>query len=548
MIINNRFTLYMTLYLSVLFSLSSCSMLSNSEHESIDSKQQASDWRLPVEPSYTGSEDQFRCYPVSEDAFNHPLDYMAMPVAPHESIWPRIQSQLQLVYVDHPSVRAQLNWYKKHPAYFLRVQKRASRYLHFIVQALHEKQAPMDLTLLPIVESAYEPFAYSHGQASGLWQFIPGTAGRFRLQRDWWQDERRDVVESTYAAIKYLNYLNRYFDGDWLLAIAAYNAGEGTVSRAVKKNKRLGKPTDFWSLDLPRETSAYVPKMIALSEIFRDPSKHGLSLLKIDNQPYFDTVTLDSQLDLAQAAELAEIEMDELYYLNAGLNRWASPPAKDYQLKLPVAKIEKFKQGLQALAPEERITWHRYTIKSGDVLSLIAKRFATEKSIIQSVNKLKGDRIIAGKTLLIPTAQGSKQQYQLSQDQRIAKRQSIKPKNGLYKLEHMVQPGDSFWSIAKHYSVDVKALAKWNQKSPKDILRLNEKLVVWSKKNIQQQHQDKIRKVHYRVRSGDSLAKVAQKFNVSVKEISKWNKLNVKNYIQPGQHLKLFVNIADTYQ
>ncbi|MCK5880887.1 MAG: LysM peptidoglycan-binding domain-containing protein, partial [Sinobacterium sp.] len=478
----------------------------------------------------------------------HPIDDMPMPLSPHDSIWPRIQSGLTLKYVDHPSVQAEINWYARHPEYFKRVQKRASRYLYHIVDTLNAQDAPVDLALLPIVESAYEPFAYSHGQASGLWQFIPGTAGRFKLKRSWWQDERRDVVESTNAAIKYLKILNRYFDGDWELAIAAYNAGEGTVRRAIRKNEKKGLPTDFWHLDLPKETSAYVPKMIALSHLFRHPEKYNIELLHIPNQAYFKQVKITQQLDLVQAAELADITMDELYYLNAGLNRWATPPSDDYIIKIPIANADNFKANLEKLPSDQRITWHRYTIQQGDSLSTIAVKFKTRSDIIISVNNIQNKRIYAGKTLLIPMAKGSHNQYKLSQDQRIAKRKARKPKNGLYQINYHVKPADSFWSIANKYNVSVESLAKWNKKSPKDSIYLNEVLVIWSKTpQASNERSGKVRKITYKVRRGDSLDKIANKFNVKVSQITKWNKINSGKYIQPGQKLTLFVNVMDTY-
>ena len=497
---------------------------------------------------HLSNEGQFRCYPIDNDAFDHPVDFLPLPVAPSENIWPRVQHELSLKYRNDPRVQAQLNWYVRHPEYFKRVQIRASRFLYHILEELHQQNAPVDLALLPIVESAYEPFAYSHGQAAGLWQFIPMTADRFKLERNWWIDERRDAVESTRAAIKYLSYLSRYFDGDWELAIAAYNAGEGRVRKAVKRNQKAGKPIDFWHLDLPVETSAYVPKMIALSELFRDPNKYGLELIDISNEPYFADVTLDTQIDLAQAAELADIDMDELYYLNAGLNRWATPPSGSYKLKLPKEKVASFESALKQLPIKERITWHRYIVQSGDNLSSIAKTFNSQIDAIRAANKLRGNEIPAGKALLIPTAKAKASQYRLSQDQRLAKRQAISPENGSYKHVYYVKPGDTFWSIAKQYKVDIQALARWNSKSPKDSLKINEKLVIWTKSPDRATNsQARVRRVNYKVRAGDSLAKVASKFNVGINQIAKWNKLDKRDYIQPGQKLKLYVNVMDTY-
>lgn len=528
--------------ISALLILQACSNTPPAQTPEIDAEETTASWRV--------LEDKMRCFPVNDDAFDHPIDQMPMPVAPDDSIWPRIQAGLTLEYVDNKAVNQQLAWYRRHPDYFNRVQKRASRYLYYIVQRLHEENVPFDIALLPIVESAFEPFSYSHGQASGLWQFIPMTGDRFRLDQNWWQDERRDPMQSTDAAIKYLKYLHRFFDDDWLLAVAAYNAGEGTVRNAVRKNRRKGLPIDFWSLDLPRETSAYVPKLIALSTMFQAPEENGITLLKIANKPYFSYVDLDSQLDLAQAASLADITIEELYYLNAELNRWATPPIKRYALKLPTHSIESFKENLAKLPPEQRVTWHRHTIKSGENLAVIAQKYNTQTSVIKEANGLTSSRIIAGKTLMIPSAQDGKGSYRYSQSARKNKRQNRAPSKNLSKYMHVVESGDSFWSIAKKHKVKIKSLAKWNNKSPKDTLKVGEQLVVWKKTNTGTPsgfRQAKTSKVLYRVRNGDSLSKVASKFNVKISQIVAWNNINPKQYIQPGQKLKLYINIMETY-
>lgn len=488
-----------------------------------------------------------KCFPVDDQVFDHPIDHLPLPLAPNDNIWPRIQAGLALPEVDHPLVKKYINQYSKSPKYLARIQQRASRYLYFIVNHLHEQDVPYDIALLPIVESAYEPFSYSHGQAAGLWQFIPMTAGRFKLNKSWWLDERRDPTQASVAAVKYLKYLNGFFNGDWLIAIAAYNAGEGTLQKAVRKNRKQGKPTDFWHLKLREEPTNYVPKLIALSMIFRDPDKYGVKLLSIDNKPYFDSVTLDSQLDLAQAAKMANISIEELYYLNPELNRWATPPSNNFKLKLPITSIDLFKENLANLPASKRVTWHRHTIKSGDNLGTLAKKYRTDVKTIKSVNNLTNSQIVVGKTLMIPTAQSGSANYSLSQSLRHQKKQSRSPRSGLMKNIHIVGKGDTFWSIAKKHKVKVGSLAKWNNKSPKDTLSIGEKLVIWKKSNSGMR-QAKIRKISYRVRQGDSLAKIASKFNVKVADIVSWNGIKKNAYLQPKQQLKLYVNVMETYR
>ena len=517
-----------------------------------NTKEQPEEQAVEVMPSWEVADDDVRCFPVDQDLFNHPIDELILPLSQTDSIWPRIQEGLYLEYVDNKSVNQQLNWYKSHPEYIKRVQMRAARYLYHIVNRLHEEQVPYDIALLPIVESAYEPFSYSHGQASGLWQFIPGTGKRFKLEQGWWYDGRRDAVASTDAAIAYLKYLHRYFDKDWQLAIAAYNSGEGTVRKAIRKNKAAGKGTDFWSLDLPRETRAYVPKMIALSELFRNPEKYDIELLHIDNQPFFTSISLESQLDLAQAAKLSGISIEELYYLNSGLNRWATPPNKNYDFKIPMTNVKEFQQALAELPKDQRVTWHRHTIKSGESLSVIAQKYNSEKGLICEVNNLTSSQIVAGKTLMIPMASASNSEYLYSETQRLSKRQNIKPKAGTRKVTYYVQSGDSFWKIAKDHNVEIQSLAKWNNNSPKDTLKLGQKLVIWTNSatpniNTRAMRSPKIRKINYQVRQGDSLAKVAGKFKLRIQEILSWNNINPEKYLQPGQGLTLYINVMDTY-
>ncbi|WP_171901000.1 transglycosylase SLT domain-containing protein, partial [Glaciecola punicea] len=230
------------------------------------------------------------------------------PIDPNtlNDLWEKIQYQMTLpIPQNQPRLDAQKNWYLRHPAYMQRVSKRARPFLYHITQRLEQENMPMELALLPIVESAFDPFAYSHGRASGMWQFIPSTGKRFGMKQTWWYDGRRDVIASTEGAIKYLRYLNDMFDGDWLHALAAYNSGEGRVMRAIKKNKRAGKPTDFWSLDLPRETRAYVPKLLALADILKSQDEYNFSWPKIANAPVVEIVDVSSQIDLAVAARMA---------------------------------------------------------------------------------------------------------------------------------------------------------------------------------------------------------------------------------------------------
>ena len=409
----------------------------------------------------------------------HPVDDVTFSLKDESAqnsndMWQRIRSQLTFDIPQNNRVILQRNWYAKNPSYLTRVAKRAEPFLYYIVEELEKNNVPVELALLPVVESAFDPFAYSHGRASGMWQFIPGTGTRFNMKQNWWYDGRRDVVASTAGAIKYMKYLHKFFDGDWLLALAAYNSGEGRVQRAVRKNKRLGKNTDFWSLSLPKETRAYVPKLLALADIVKRPEHFNLKLHEIANKEVLMQVDIKSQLDLAKAASLADLSLTELQRLNPGFNRWSTDPNGPHRLLLPKHKVEHFKQGLAKLNKDERLAWQRYKIKSGDNLGLIAKNFHTSIELIRKINGIKGNQIRAGKHLLIPVASKSLDSYILSQDQRIAKKQA-RTQQGI-KITHHVVSGDNLWDIGQRYKVSSNKIAKWNGFAPRDPLKLGQKL------------------------------------------------------------------------
>lgn len=461
-----------------------------------------------------------------------------------DNLWYRIQMQFSLPHEDKKAVTSQLNWYKKHPKYIQRMSNRAAPYLFFIVEEVERRGMPLEIALLPIVESAFDPFAYSHGAASGMWQIIGDTGKRFGLKSNWWYDGRRDIVASTHAALDYLQFLHKHFKGDWLHALAAYNSGEGRVGRAIRKNKKLGKPTDFWSLKLPAETRDYVPKLLALAKLLDDPKKYNLVWPMLPNKEQVVQVSTGSQIDLALAAKLADMELKALYKLNPGFNRWATPPSGDVKLLLPLDKAAEFKQALAKTPKKDRLHWTRYQIKNGDTLGQIAQHHQTTASIIRQINNLSGNNIRTGKHLLIPIAASNLSDYQLSADSRLAATQN--KKRGQLKTTHIVQSGDNLWDIAREYKVSHRSIAKWNGMAPTDNLRLGKKLVIWldGKHTSTGPGNKVVRTITYRVKSGDSIARIAQKFNLKVKDVVRWNSLNVKKYLQPGQRLKLKVDVT----
>lgn len=469
-----------------------------------------------------------------------------------QDIWTRLRNGFQLTDHRHERVDSDLAWFERHPGYLERVVERANPYMHLIAEELEKREMPLEIALLPVVESAFQPFAYSHGRAAGLWQFVPGTGKRFGLRQTWWYDGRRDVAEATRAALNYLQYLHKHFDGDWLHALAAYNSGEGTVARAIRKNKRRGKPTDYWSLDLPKETEGYVPKLLAISTLVANPPSHGIVLDSIPDEPYLTSVDIDSQIDLDLAAELAEISLEDMYLYNPGFNRWATDPDGPHRLLVPVEKAEIFAQNLSDYPAKERIAWKRHTIRNGDVLGVLAERYRTTVSLIKNVNGIRGNSIRAGQTLIIPVARKDLERYRLSSGQRLKSLQN-RPRDG-YKVEYQVREGDTLWDIARKYDIGVRQLAKWNGMAPRDPLKPGQKLVIWTKDEERVSAINPVRFVHpfeqtthrrigYTVRNGDSLALISQRFRVSIDNLKRWNKLEGKKYLQPGQRLTLYIDV-----
>lgn len=554
--------LHTILSLALIGTLSACNATTHSDGQASQLEQEhqiAEQILVSCEESKEQAEDHFDCESAQSGTIpiTHPVEPIEVAVEVPEKVaeaaaeeeikdlWQRVRSQLRFTFDDNKRIAAQRNWYLKHPSYMKRVAVRAKPFLHLIVEKIEQQNMPMDLVLLPIVESAFDPFAYSHGRAAGMWQFIPSTGKRFGMKQTWWYDGRRDVMASTQGAIDYLNYLVKMFDGNWLHALAAYNSGEGRVQRAIRKNKKNGKQTDFWHLDLPKETRAYVPKLLALADILANGDKYNFDWPEIDNIPLTQEVAVGSQIDLALAADMAGLTVKELHALNPGYNRWATDPNGPYNLLLPIDRVENFTDELAKTDSSQRLNWVRHQVKSGDSLLKLAKKYHTTTDIISQVNELKSNVIIVGNHLIIPVALKSLDSYSLSQDQRLAKTQS--KKSGAYKLNHIVKSGDTFWDLSREYKVNLRQLAKWNGMAPTDTLRPGKKLVVWVNNVSNGQRKDAVmRSLTYTVRNGDSLARIAGKFKVKVADLQKWNQSKLKKYLQPGQKLKIFVDVTRT--
>jgi membrane-bound lytic murein transglycosylase D len=451
-------------------------------------------------------------------------------------LFERIRTGFVIADVDHATVEREVRWYASHPAYLDRTFKRGERYLYHIVNEIEARKMPLELALLPVVESAFNPVAYSRARASGLWQFIPGTGRRYDLKQNWYYDGRRDVVAATSAALDYLQFLSEEFDGDWLLAIAAYNCGEANISRAVARNRKAGKPTDFFSLKLPRETRAYVPKLLAMRRIVNDPATHGLEFAPIPNEPYFAQIDVAGQIDLHVAAELAELAPEELLALNPAFNHWVTDPDGPYQLLVPIDRQARFTEAVAALPPEKRVRVVYHHVRKGDTLGGIADKYGVSIAAVKTANKIRGTLIRPGQDLLItaaPTGMSASTPTTL-----IAARE---PRNSSDK--HIVRRGDTLWSIARSHGVTMESIVSSNGLSSDDTLAVGQVLQIPGTATLASTQSDAVetRSTTYVVRRGDTLSHIAAKFRVRLSDLLGWNDLNSRSTIKPGQRLVMYV-------
>lgn len=419
--------------------------------------------------------------------------------------------------IDNSKVEKYRNSYTDKQRYFDRIGSRAQLYMAHIVEELERNDLPLELALLPFVESAYNPFAYSPSGAAGLWQFMRPTGDHLGLTRDSWYDGRRDVISSTTAAVRYLKYLNKRFGGDWLLTLAAYNAGEGTLKKAIKANLRNGKPADFWSLQLPAETRAYVPKLIALAQVTASPADYGLTLPSIPTEVHFEVIDLPQQIDLYQVSLLAEMTIDGVYHLNPGCQQSATPPEGPHRLLIPRDKAASFESRLSSTPRDHWLKVREYKVAKDDTLSEIAQRHRLSVKSLMAQNNIISSRIRVGQVLKIPSIS-----------------HVSLPSFAQPTQYYRVRQGDSLWKIAHAYQVKTLNLARWNDLNPKAPLKIGKRLKI--RAPALQAPQGKL---SYTIKKGDSLSEISKQFKVSVNDIVRWNKLNKEGFIKAGQTLRI---------
>lgn len=466
----------------------------------------------------------------------------------------RLRNGFSMPNISNDLVLYHQQWYLNHPDYLRRMIERSRLYLHYIVEELSKRGMPTELALLPMVESAYNPMAYSRSHASGLWQFIPSTGKNYKLEQNWWVDQRRDIVASTTAALDYLQIIYE-MHGDWHLALASYNWGEGAVRRAINKNKAKGLPTDYESLNMPGETKNYVPKLQALKNIFSSPKLLAdIGLQALPNRPYFSTISNPANIDVKIAAKLAEMPVDEFVALNPAHNR---PVIKsDTPLVIPTDKVDTFMSNLENYEYRDKplSSWQSYTLRAGDKLEKIAPRFGMTLANLKAVNGIKGRiKLPPGFTLLVAGGDGNELDVpSFSAQPRLP---DADPPSSTKTPSHTVRKGESLAKLAKRYNISLNELKRINHlhsdhvapgtklalSAPREALAQNEKNRS-EKKTTAQAKSDATQKMprlaRYTIRRGDTLASIAKHFKVQKDDLLRWNHV-ASNALKPGKVLTI---------
>jgi membrane-bound lytic murein transglycosylase D len=469
-----------------------------------------------------------------------------------ENLWDVLREEFSLShYEESYAVQAKIEWFMNNQDFLLRTASRAAPYLYYISQQVKKRHLPAELVLLPIVESGYNPFSVSSVGASGIWQLMPDTATGLGIKRDWWYDGRRDVIASTNAALSYLAYLQSFFEGNWLLALAAYNTGEGNVLAAIKRNIREGRDTDFWSLPVAQQTRDYVPSLLALAVIISHPDKYPVYLPPVRNAPYLAQIDIGVQINLKYAAMLAGISNKKLLQLNPGFKGPSTSNQGAYKLVLPIENVEQFTENLARSPLKQRINWVHYKVKTGDTLLSIAKKFGTPSLDIRKMNHLSKNNLHPGTNLLIPPS-GAANEIDEIDDENSIKVASIETdsnedssnKSAARKLAttnniNNLDDSDNI-NTPEITKVAIKKIAKNIRKQENKNIKT---LASFIKKNrieqVEKNSGDYILKpgdTVYMVRSQDTIEKIAQRFHITAKSLRAANQV-YGNKLPAGIHL-----------
>lgn len=427
------------------------------------------------------------------------------------NVWEVLRYEFSLNHqTSRIEVQEQIQWFIAHPGFVQKVCRQSEPYIYHIINEVKNKKLPGELALLPMIESAFDPFAYSVAGAAGLWQLMPLTGKDLGLTQDWWFDARRSIRSSTDAALNYLLYLNNFFNGDWILAIAAYDAGAGTIDRAIKAIPKPERSTSFWGLSVPRETQIYVPRLLALAEIISNPDRYKIVLPEIAYLPYFEEVNIGSPIDLNHAAKMAGISYKELIKLNPGFNRWTTAPNKPFKLLIPTEKVQQFYFNLANLPQHKRVSWEMYQVKPGDSLDNIAVRHHTTVNFIKQLNQLTSNKLNPNQSILIPSTKNTP--VVVNNEPAIAHTPLMHRMTASEnrRIIHIVQEDDTYDKLVSTYGVGAEEIRAWNKITNNQPLYKGQQLVILKKVN---------QPVYYVVQKGDSLSSIAQKRHTIIERI-----------------------------
>ena len=393
-------------------------------------------------------------------------------------------------------------------------------FIYYVVQELEAANLPVELALIPFIESNYDPFSISPSGAVGLWQFMPKTGRFYNLEKSWWNEDRHDPYRSTHAAIGYFKYLFDRFDNDIYLALAAYNAGPTYLDRHINKNKRKNLNTDFWSLNLNDQVTNYIPKYVALREIIFNPDKYGVKLPEIPFESVVKKIEIPGQVEILNLSEYLDIKPELIYKLNAGYTKWASAPKDKSIFYVPIEKTYLLDSPDSPFENVNQINWISHKVVSGDNLWNLAEKYDTEIQIIKKINYLEKDLLSINDTLLIPLS-------------------SMQSNNFIPYEMHIVSEGDTLWYIAEKYNIELAHLIKINSLNKNSYLQLGQQLTIGNK-NIHRNIESKKRTILYSVKQGDNLYKISDLFDVSIESIKEINEFQ-SNQLMPGQIIKIAI-------
>ena len=393
-------------------------------------------------------------------------------------------------------------------------------FIYYVIQEFEAANLPVELALIPFIESNYDPFSISPSGAVGLWQFMPKTGKLYNLEKSWWNEDRHDPFRSTHAAIGYFKYLFERFDNDIYLALAAYNAGPTYLDRQIRKNKRRGLDTDFWSLNLSNQVTQYVPKYVALRELVFNAEKYGLTLPEIPTESVVEKIEIPGQVEILVLSEYLDIKPELLYKLNAGYTKWASAPKDKSTFYIPIEKSILLSNSDSPFENVNQINWISHVVTQGDSLWKLATKYDTEVNIIKEINYIENDLLSINDTLLIPLSK-------------------TKTNNFIPFEMHIVSEGDSLWSISRKYNIDLIDLTRMNSLTTSSYLQLGQQLTIGNK-NIHRNIESKRRTILYSVKQGDNLYKISDLFDVTVGSIKEINDFK-GNSLMPGQIIKVAI-------